>query len=86
MTESPLLTADPEALTAIFSADPLTLSDAQLQSAVLELRRRRNAFMAEEAAKALKPKATKVKPQPQSSTSAALNDKPPSELSLDDLD
>ncbi len=51
MTDSsPLLTASPEALTALFEADPLTLSDDAIMALILELRRRRNAFTAEEAA------------------------------------
>lgn len=83
---SPLLAVDPDALSILFEADPLTLSDAQLTALVTELRRRRNEFTAQEAAKALKPKATRTKAQPQSPAAAAALDKPVTELSLDDLD
>lgn len=83
---SPLLAVDPDALSILFESDPLTLSDAQLTALVTELRRRRNEFAAQEAAKALKPKATRTRAQPQSPASAAALDKPVTELSLDDLD
>ena len=85
MSESPLASVSADALTAMFEADPTTLTDAQLMTLVVELRRRRNAFTAEEAAKSLKPKATRAKAGPVDAASAASLDIPPSELSLDDL-
>ena len=86
MTDSPLLTTDPTSLDRIFSADPLTLADAEIERLVAELRRRRNAFLAEEAAKSLAPKRTRAKAEPQSSAQAAQFDKPANEVTLDDLD
>ncbi len=82
---SPLSTVTPDALTALFTADPLTLSDADLMGLVQELRRRRNEFTASEAAKSLKPKAAKTKPDPASAPTAAAMDKPTKEFGLDDL-
>ncbi len=82
---SPLLTASPDSITALFEADPLTLSGADLMRLILELRRRRNAFASEEAAKALKPKATRTKASPEAVTRAPILDKPITELGLDDL-
>jgi len=86
MSETPLASADPDSLTAIFTSDPLTLTDDQLHRAIIELRRRRNAFLSEEAAKAAAGKAKRPKAQASSAEKAALIDKPPAELSLDDLD
>lgn len=85
MTDSPLAAPSPDSLTALFEADPLTLSDAQLDTLIAELRRRRSAFLAEEAAKALKPKRERASAQAQSATAAPTLDKPTGELSLDDL-
>lgn len=82
---SPLALVSPDALTALFESDPLTLTDPQLTSLVLELRRRRNAFTADEAAKAAKGKSARVKAEAQSAASAATSDKPITETSLDDL-
>lgn len=82
---SPLAAASPDALTALFEADPLTITDAQLTVLVTELRRRRNAFLSEEAAKSLKPKAKRVAVDVNATTPATL-DKPTGEVSLDDLD
>lgn len=89
MTEpapSPLSTTDPDSLTILFDSDPLELSEKQIMSGILELRRRRNAHLSEEAAKALAPKRTRAKADPQSAASAAKLDKPITEVSLDDLD
>lgn len=83
---SPLTTADPDSISALFTDDPLTLSDAQLMALIVELRRRRSEFTALEAQKALKPKATRTRAAPQSPATSASLDKPPSEISLDDLD
>lgn len=85
MTESPLLTTSPDALSALFSSDPTTLTDAQLDTLIHELRRRRNAFMSEEAAKATAPKSKRTKAELLTPSTAAELDKPTSELSLDDL-
>lgn len=85
MTTSPLLTADPSALTALFEADPLTLSDSDIMALILELRRRRNAFAAEEAAASLKPKGTRAKAPSLTPAEAVKADTPIGEISLDDL-
>lgn len=82
---SPLSTVDAESLKYIFEADPLTLTDAQLEGLVIELRRRRNAFTAEEAAKASKGKSARTKAQPQPASASATLDKPTAEIDLDDL-
>lgn len=90
---SPLATVVPEALTALFEADPHTLPDAEFQALILEMRRRRSAFAAEEAAAATKPKKERTapareadgSPSPVQIANAALRDKPASEISLDDL-
>lgn len=82
---SPLSIPSPDALTALFEADPLTLTDSDISSLIIELRRRRNAFLADEAAKSLAPKKTRAKAETQSAPSAAAMDKPISEISLDDL-
>lgn len=82
---SPLLSTDPDSLTRLFEADPLTLSDADILTAITELRRRRSAFASEEAAKSLKPKATRTKASPQPASTAAALDKPVGEIGLDDL-
>ncbi len=85
MTDTPLASASPDSLTILFEADPLTLSDAQILAAVVELRRRRNVFTAEEAAKSLKPRAKRTVAEAQSPEAAAALNKPAGELSLDDL-
>ncbi len=82
---SPLTTASPEALTAMFEADPCTLTDTQFHSLILTIRARRSTFLAEEATKALKPKSTRTRAEPQPASVAAANDKPISEVNLDDL-
>lgn len=84
--DSPLAEASPDSLSVIFSTDPLVLTDSQLHTAIIELRRRRNAFLSEEAAKQAKGKVARVKPLPQTSAASSNSDKPPAELSLDDLD
>lgn len=82
---SPLLDTDPDAITRAFEADPLTLTDNQLDALVSELRRRRNAFAASEAAKGLKKKDKEKAPPPPSVVTQAKLDKPAKELSIDDL-
>lgn len=85
MSESPLLSTNPDALSALFEADPLVLTDAQIMSAITELRRRRNAFASEEAAKSLAPKKTRAKPAPNADPlAAAARDIPVTEVDLDD--
>ena len=79
---SPLLSASPDSISALFEADPVSLSDADLSSLISELRRRRNVFTAEEAAQASKGK--KAKP-PASPTTPLAADKPTGELDLEDL-
>lgn len=81
---SPLAAADPDSLTALFANDPLTHTQAELLDLCAELRRRRSVFASEEAVKALKPKAAKVKRGSEPADAAKL-DKPAGELSLDDL-
>lgn len=83
--EGPLAAVDPEAIVRAFEADPMTLSDAQLDALVTELRRRRSAFLAAEAIKQMnrKPKA-KAPPAPDAAE-AALRDKPISEITADDI-
>lgn len=81
---SPLLIADPDSLTALFSSDPLEHTDAQRAALITELRRRRSVFASEEAAKALAGKTKRAK-QGTDPADAAKLDKPAGELSLDDL-
>lgn len=83
---SPLASANPLSIDQIFEADPQTLTDVEFAALITELRRRRSAFAAEEAAKQAKGKAAKEPkaPKPSASTAAKL-DKPAGELSLDDL-
>lgn len=83
--ESPLLSTSPDALSALFAADPVKLEDPELRALITELRRRRSAFRAEEAAKSLKPAAKRAKAETQSAPAAAALDKPTSEISLDDI-
>lgn len=82
---SPLSEVDPDTLRLIFESDPLTLTDAQLEGLIAELRRRRNAFTAEEAAKAAKGKSARVKSPAIPAQSAVTLDKPTAEVDLDDL-
>ena len=87
MTEplGPLSDVSEEAIVMAFAADPMTLSDAQLDLLVTELRRRRSVFMAQEAAKSLNKK-SKAKPEPAvDAGTAAVRDKPMSELSSEEL-
>lgn len=84
MTASPLSATSPDALTALFLADPLTLSDADLMVLITEERRRRNVHASEEAAKALKPKSPRTKATSAPATPALSA--PTGEISLSDLD
>ena len=83
--EAPLTGVDPNAITRAFEADPLTLADSDLALLSLELRRRRNAFMAKEAAAAAQGRTRRPPAEPQTSAQSALLDKPPEETSLSDL-
>lgn len=85
MTETPLTTTSADALTALFEADPLKLSDTQLITLVSELCRRRSAFAADEAAKAAAGKSKRPKATPQPAPSAAALDVPVAEIGLEDL-
>lgn len=80
----PLAEVDPDAMSAVFAADPLDLTDARLETLVIELRRRRNAYLAKEAVAALKPKRTRAS-TPISAEKAAAADTPPSEFNISDL-
>lgn len=83
----PLAEVDPDAITQAFAADPMTLTDAQLDVVVTELRRRRSAFLAQEAAKSLNRK-TKAKAEPPPTVDAekaAALDKPLSELTAEEF-
>lgn len=83
MTDTPILTIpSPDSLTALFLADPLTLTDAQLTVLVREFRRRRSEFHAQEAATAAKGKKAKPTKAP---ADPALLDKPLTEVNLSDL-
>lgn len=82
---SPLDAVSPDALTALFEADPTTLDDGTLTSLIRELRRRRDVFAADEAAKSLAPKKTRAPVSAPSAPLAAALDKPVGELDLDDL-
>lgn len=87
MTEAagPLAEVDPEAVTRAFEADPLTLTDAALDNLVLEIRRRRVAVQAQEAAKALNKRPSKPRTLAPTAAEAAALDKPVSELTSEDL-
>lgn len=82
---SPLAFASEAALDLYFSADPLTLSDADHMRAIVELRRRRSEFASAEAAKSLLPKKARTRADTPSAPKAAALDKPASELSLGDM-
>lgn len=82
---SPLLTTSPDALTLLFDADPTTLTDADLDALILELRRRRSVFASDEAAKAAAGRKARVKPTAASVAAPQTLDRPVTELSLEDL-
>lgn len=83
---SPLTASSPDTLTALFDADPTTLTDATLTILVRELRRRRDSFTAQEAADASKGKSRASRPGTIPAAVAAALDKPVGEVSIDDLD
>jgi hypothetical protein len=66
----------PRALSELFAKDPEELSDQDLDHIVCELRKQRETFAADEAAKAMKPK----KPRAVSTSKAEVQ-----QLSLEDL-
>lgn len=80
--DSPLAIPSPDSLTALFLADPLTLTDAALTTLVREFRRRRSEFHSQEAATAAKGKKAKVAKAP---ADPAILDKPLTEIDLSDL-
>ena len=82
---SPLASADADALTAMFTADPRDLTDAQLDQMIGELRRRRDAFLSAEAATAAKGKRARAERPAPTTAEAATLDKPAAETTLDDL-
>jgi len=67
---------DPAALQKLFSADPESLSDQDIATIVTKLRKDRELFAVEEAAKAMKEKKPKAK---------AISSDAAKQLSLDDL-
>ena len=84
MTDStpPLSIPSPDSLSALFLADPLTLSEADLTALVREFRRRRSEFHSQEAATAAKGKKAKVAKAP---AAPEVLDKPLTEIDLSDL-
>lgn len=87
MTTAPaslLDTTSPDSISALFLADPGTLSDADHIKLILELRRRRNEFLSAEAAAQSKPKAARKAPALPAAEAAAL-DKPLTETGLEDF-
>lgn len=82
---SPLAQADPNSLDLIFGPDPTTLSQADYLRLVHELRRRRTEFKAQEALAANKVPKARSKAQPVDQATAAVMDKPTTEITLDDL-
>lgn len=87
--KNPIEAVDAASLVALFDQDPATIPEGSLDLMIAELRRRADVHKAEAALAAAKPKAEK-KPRAggvrlTSPAQAALADKPPTELSLDDL-
>lgn len=86
LATSPLSTVpSTDPIAAIFDADPAILTPTDHQRLLTELRRRRSEFASAEAAKAATPKAKRPKSAPVTPAQAAALDKPPGEVSLDDL-
>lgn len=82
----PLADANPDALTALFDANPMDLDDASFDHLIAEMRRRADIHASEEAKKAAAPKKPAPKTKPSTGTKAAsMLDKPVGELSLGDL-
>ena len=76
---------DPASIVRAFEADPMTLSDAQLDALVIELRRRRSAFLAAEAVKQMNRKPRAKAPPASPAPDAALKDKPISEITAEEI-
>lgn len=87
MTEAsgPLADVDPDSIALAFASDPMELSDAQLDALVVELRRRRSAFLAQEAAKLLNKKPRAKAPPASPAPEAAAKDKPLEEITAEDI-
>jgi hypothetical protein len=87
MTEAqgPLAGVDDDAITRAFAADPMTLTDAELDLLVIELRRRRSAFLAAEAVKQMNKKPRAKPPDAIPVEEAAVLDKPISEITAEDI-
>lgn len=66
MNENPLIEADPNSINQLFSMEPSELTNEQIDSMVVELRKQRESWNATEKAKASKPKAP--------TTAAAIDD------------
>lgn len=87
---SPIAAVDLDSVTALFLADPTTVPRVDRVRLVTELRRRADVAAAERAAAEADGAAGKRKPRTQrggliDAALAAVNDKPVSELTLDDL-
>ncbi len=85
MSNTPLTTTTLDSIAELFQGNPLDKSEADINRLVIELRRRRNEFLSQEAAAAAKPKSTRAKVGKTTSEDAAKLDKPLGEISLDDL-
>lgn len=85
MSDSLLSTTNPDSISELFAADPMTISDDDLNRLIAEVRRRRNEFLSQEAAAAAKPKSTRTKAAAPTAETAAILDKPVSELTADEL-
>lgn len=87
-SDTPLATVDIDAITALFDADPVTHTDADLNRLIGELRRRADVAAAERAKAEAEPKTkrpSKKRGVAVSPEAAALADKPIEELTLSDL-
>lgn len=82
---TPLETVSPDTLEHLFSSDPSSLSDDEFRLLILECRRRRNEFALSEAKASTEAKLKRPRAEPKSAAQAASQDKPTSELTLDDL-
>lgn len=81
---NPLLATNIDSVTALFDRDPLTLTDAELDRLIGELRSRADAHKAELARKEAAPKASRTKTVTSSDPAAqALRDTPVDQLDFD---
>lgn len=83
--KGPLSGVDEEAITRAFAADPMTLTDRDIDILVTELRRRRSAFLAAEAAKQIAKKPKPKAPPAAPAEVAVVDDKPISEVTPEDI-